>query len=54
MTQANPLIASRTRTWSQRLARTVRRIVRMTGVDVVRYPPEIFGIADIAHLLQLN
>ena len=26
----------------------------MTGVDVVRYPPEIFGIADIAHLLQLN
>ena len=26
----------------------------MAGVDIVRYPPEIIGVADIAHLLQLN
>ena len=54
MTQPDPQRDPQARTWLHRIARAARRVIRMTGIDIVRHPPEISGVADIAHLLQLN
>ena len=43
-----------TRTWPQRVGRAMRKVVRMSGFDVVRHPFDTKGADDIAHLLKLR
>jgi FkbM family methyltransferase len=42
------------RTWPQRVGRAMRKVVRMSGFDVVRHPFDTKGADDIAHLLTLR
>jgi FkbM family methyltransferase len=54
MTQAAVQERLKKRTWPQRIARAVRKVVRMSGIDIVRHPADTKGANDIAHLLAFK
>lgn len=41
-------------TLGYRLGKLARRVVRKASIDIVRYPQEARGVAEIAHLLEFN
>lgn len=41
-------------TWTRRVVRVMRKLVRKSGFDVVKFPDELNGAGDIAHLLELK
>ena len=40
--------------WTRRVVRVMRKLVRKSGFDVVKFPDEMNGAGDIAHLLELK